>query len=44
VSVASARPFALLSPDVVLEAAERVGIVCDGRLFALNSYENRVYQ
>ena len=43
-SVASAQPFALLSPDVVLEAAERVGIVCDGRLFALNSYENRVYQ
>lgn len=37
-------PFAALSPDLVLAAAEQLGIVCDGRLFALNSYENRVYQ
>ena len=40
----SAQPFARLSPDEVLAAAERLGIDCDGRLFALNSYENRVYQ
>lgn len=38
------RPFAALTPDAVLAAAESVGIECDGRLFALNSYENRVYQ
>ena len=38
------RPFAELSPDAVLDAAESLGIDCDGRLFALNSYENRVYQ
>lgn len=40
----SARPFEALSPDAVLESAESLGIECDGRLFALNSYENRVYQ
>ena len=38
------QPFAGLTPDVVIEALERLGIECDGRLFALNSYENRVYQ
>jgi Ser/Thr protein kinase RdoA (MazF antagonist) len=37
-------PFAGLSPDVVLDAAASLGFECDGRLFALNSYENRVYQ
>lgn len=41
---ASARPFEALSPDVVLDAAASVGIEGDGRLLALNSYENRVYQ
>ena len=40
----SQQPFAGLSPDVVIAAAESLGIECDGRLFALNSYENRVYQ
>jgi Ser/Thr protein kinase RdoA (MazF antagonist) len=43
-SVADEQPFAALSPDAVLAAAEALGIECDGRLFALNSYENRVYQ
>ena len=38
------RPFEALSPDVVLDAAASVGIEGDGRLLALNSYENRVYQ
>jgi Ser/Thr protein kinase RdoA (MazF antagonist) len=38
------RPFDGLSPDAVIGAAESLGIECDGRLFALNSYENRVYQ
>jgi Ser/Thr protein kinase RdoA (MazF antagonist) len=37
-------PFARLTPDAVLDAAESVGLAPDGRLFALNSYENRVYR
>jgi Ser/Thr protein kinase RdoA (MazF antagonist) len=41
---ADATPFAGLSPDVVLDAAASLGFESDGRLFALNSYENRVYQ
>ena len=34
----------MLSPEQVLQAAEHVGLEPDGRLFALNSYENRVYR
>ena len=37
-------PYAGLTPDIVLDAVESVGMRCDGRLIALNSYENRVYQ
>lgn len=37
-------PFAGLLPEVILGAAERFGLECDGRFIALNSYENRVYQ
>ena len=37
-------PFAGLTPDAVLNAAETVGLEPDGHLFALNSYENRVYR
>lgn len=37
-------PFAGLSPDAVLDAVEALGLGVDGRLFALNSYENRVYR
>jgi Ser/Thr protein kinase RdoA (MazF antagonist) len=33
-----------LTPDTVLDALESVGLRGDGRLLALNSYENRVYQ
>ncbi len=36
--------FALLNPDCVLDAMHHHGFQCDGRLLALNSYENRVYQ
>ncbi|OIR04700.1 serine/threonine protein kinase [mine drainage metagenome] len=36
--------FSSLTPDCVLNALESVGLRCDGRLLALNSYENRVYQ
>ena len=38
------QPFAGLTPEVVLDAAAEFGLAPDGRLFALNSYENRVYQ
>ncbi|MCC5857372.1 MAG: serine/threonine protein kinase [Ectothiorhodospiraceae bacterium] len=37
-------PYYALGPDAVLDALERLGFRCDGRLLALNSYENRVYQ
>lgn len=40
----SLLPFALLTPEVVLDALDKVGLMSDGRLLALNSYENRVYQ
>ncbi|WP_050468076.1 serine/threonine protein kinase [Herbaspirillum chlorophenolicum] len=39
-----ATSFATLSPDTVLDALDSVGLFGDGRLLALNSYENRVYQ
>ena len=38
------HPYSLLTPDAVLNALESLGLQCDGRLLALNSYENRVYQ
>ncbi len=38
------QPFAGLTPEVVLDAASAFALDPDGRLFALNSYENRVYQ
>lgn len=41
---ASSHPYDLLSPDVILDAIEAAGFDVSGRLFALNSYENRVYQ
>jgi Ser/Thr protein kinase RdoA (MazF antagonist) len=40
----SLHPFAGLAPDCVLDALASVGVFGDGRLLALNSYENRVYQ
>lgn len=39
----SPHPFSALTPDVVLDALASVGLFGDGRLLALNSYENRVY-
>lgn len=38
------RPFTALTPDSVLDALDSIGLRGDGRLLALNSYENRVYQ
>ena len=37
-------PYAGLGPETVLAALDSVGLLTDGRLLALNSFENRVYQ
>lgn len=39
-----ALDYETLTPEAVLDALEGVGLAVDGRLFSLNSYENRVYQ
>jgi Ser/Thr protein kinase RdoA (MazF antagonist) len=44
VTHSATAPFDVLTPLVVAEAAETIGLRPSGRLFALNSYENRVYQ
>lgn len=41
---ANTTPYADLSPSLILDAIESQGFQCTGSLFALNSYENRVYQ
>jgi hypothetical protein len=41
---APAHPYSALNPECVLDAVDSVGLRGDGRLLALNSYENRVYQ
>ncbi|EZQ15923.1 serine/threonine protein kinase [Pseudomonas sp. G11-1] len=38
------HPFALLTPDTVLDAVESLGFISDARTLTLNSYENRVFQ
>jgi len=40
----STHPYSRLTPDRVIAAIESLGRRCDGRVLALNSYENRVYQ
>ena len=40
----AAAPYATLTPECLLDAVETTGLRCDGRLSALNSFENRVYQ
>ena len=40
----NATPYDRLTPDVILDAVESTGLLADGRMLALNSYENRVYQ
>lgn len=42
-SGSNGHPFDALRPETVLDAVERLGVASDGRLFALNSFENRVY-
>ncbi len=47
VTTSSPHPYAALTPDVALDALDALdstGLKADGRLLALNSYENRVYQ
>jgi Ser/Thr protein kinase RdoA (MazF antagonist) len=44
VTLASTHPFVRLTPDTVIAAVEALGLRSDGRILALNSYENRVYQ
>jgi Ser/Thr protein kinase RdoA (MazF antagonist) len=39
-----ATPYYRLGPDEVLHAVESTGLLTDGCLLPLNSYENRVYQ
>ncbi len=41
---AGLTPYSGLTPDLVLDALDSAGFRGDGRLLALNSYENRVYQ
>lgn len=43
-TINSTPPFSALTPDAVLNSLDSVGLRGDGRLLALNSYENRVYQ
>src|SRR5262245_32934858 len=43
-SLPSATPYAQLTPPLVLDALDSVGLRGDGRLLQLNSYENRVFQ
>lgn len=40
----ASQAYQELQPDQVLDAVETQGFLCDGRLLALNSFENRVYQ
>lgn len=42
--MSNATPYSELTPDVVLDALDGLGYFTDGRILALNSYENRVYQ
>lgn len=37
------EPYGNLSPEMVLNAVESLGFQCTGVFYALNSYENRVY-
>lgn len=43
-ATAGTRPYDGLGPEVVLDAVESLGLPTDGRLLALNSFENRVWQ
>ena len=40
----SAHPFDKLTPEIIMDAIEAQEHLCSGSVFAMNSYENRVYQ
>ena len=42
--IQTTTPYTGLTPDLILNAIDSAGYRTDGRLLALNSYENRVYQ
>jgi Ser/Thr protein kinase RdoA (MazF antagonist) len=42
--IQSTHPFEALTPSFILNAVDHHGYISDGRILALNSYENRVYQ
>ncbi len=44
IPTADTAPFANLSPDLIVDAVEAAGFPSDGRILALGSYENRVFQ
>jgi Ser/Thr protein kinase RdoA (MazF antagonist) len=44
ITTADAASFANLSPDLIVDAVEAAGFASDGRVLALGSYENRVFQ
>ncbi|MEM7406562.1 MAG: serine/threonine protein kinase [Pseudomonadota bacterium] len=44
VEATGGHAYDALTPDLILSAVESTGRCCDGRLLALNSYENRVYR
>lgn len=35
----TSHPYESLSPDLVIDAVESAGYLCDARLLALNSYD-----
>jgi Ser/Thr protein kinase RdoA (MazF antagonist) len=43
-TIDSSQAFFQLTPERVLSAVERLGVRCTGRMLALNSMENRVYE
>jgi len=43
-AVSDKADYSALTPDVILNAVDQCSFRTDGRLLALNSYENRVYQ
>jgi Ser/Thr protein kinase RdoA (MazF antagonist) len=43
-SAAASHPYDRLTPDVIVAAVEEIVGYSDGRILALGSYENRVYQ
>jgi Ser/Thr protein kinase RdoA (MazF antagonist) len=38
------HPFEQLTPELIMDAIETQDYLCNGSVFAMNSYENRVYQ